>query len=75
MVLGATMWKGFLMVVLLGVQPLERIFDGGFIGRSTIVSDSASQESVPFPHHSVGDCLQNVLFFEEISINLCIKQK
>jgi hypothetical protein len=54
---------------------VERIFDGGFIGRSTIVSDSASQESVPFPHHSVGDCLQNVLFFEENSINLFIKQK
>ena len=25
MVLGATMWKGFLMVVLLGVQPLLAI--------------------------------------------------
>lgn len=54
---------------------VERFFGGGFVGRSTIVSDSVSQESVPFPHHCVGDCPQKVLFSEENLINLCIKQK
>jgi len=47
----------------------------GLAGCSTIVLRTYFQESVPFPHHSVVDCLQNLLFSLEKWSNLGIKQK
>ena len=54
---------------------VEMFVGAGLAGCSTIAHRAFFQESVPFPHHCVGDCLQNVLFSEENWSNLCNKQK
>jgi hypothetical protein len=54
---------------------VEMFVGAGLAGCSTIAHRDFFQESVPFPHHCVGDCLQNVLFSEENWSNLCNKQK
>ena len=41
-----------------------RLVGKGLVGCSTIVRKTPVKESVPFPHHTVGNCLLNVHFFE-----------
>ena len=42
-----------------------RLVGEGLVGCSTIVRKTSFQESVPFPHHDVGNCLLNVHYFED----------
>jgi hypothetical protein len=50
-------------------------FGAGLAGCSTMVHMTFFQESDSFPHHFVGDCLQNAKFSEENEANLWKKQR
>ena len=54
---------------------VEMFFGAGFAGCSTMVHMTFFQESDSFPHHCVGDCLQNARFSEENAANLWNKQR
>ncbi len=45
-----------------------RLVGEGLVGCSTIVRKTSFQESVPFPHHDVGNCLLNVHYFVEMQL-------